>query len=64
MKNAQTVLTKREHEILSLSARGLTAREVADELGISSQTVRKHLQNAYSKLNVNNKIGAILRLKQ
>lgn len=36
-------LTRREREILALVAQGLTAREIAERLGISPLTVRKHV---------------------
>ena len=35
-----------------LAARGLTSREIADTLVVSSRTVENHLQRAYEKLGV------------
>ncbi|AMS43351.1 transcriptional regulator [Aminobacter aminovorans] len=45
-------LTRREREILALVAQGLTAREIAERLGISPLTVRKHRENLMGKLNL------------
>lgn len=45
-------LTPREREIVALVAEGLSTKEVADQLYLSSRTVSNHLQNAYAKLGV------------
>lgn len=52
-------LTGRQLEILGQVARGLTNREVGRVLGISEATVRKHLENAYQRLGVLNRTGAV-----
>ena len=52
-------LTAREHELLKLLAQGLTYDQVADQLFISSGTVRKHVQNLYEKLEAHSKVEAI-----
>jgi len=57
------ILTRREKEVLELSAKGLTRNEIADQLVISSETVKKHSQNIYKKLKVKNKIGALRKMK-
>ncbi len=54
-----TVLTKREIEMLELIAKGLSYEQVADKSGISFGTVRKHLENIYKKLNVHSKLEAV-----
>ncbi|MFL5826814.1 MAG: LuxR C-terminal-related transcriptional regulator [Thermoleophilaceae bacterium] len=43
-------LTAREIEIVRLTAEGLTAPEIAEDLGISNHTVRTHARNAMAKL--------------
>ena len=53
------VLTKREVEILIALSKGLLYKEIADELFISSQTVRKHVYHIYEKLHVSNRIQAV-----
>ena len=52
-------LTKREKEILEALARGKMNKEVANELGISTGTVRKHIQHIYEKLHVNTRVEAV-----
>jgi LuxR family maltose regulon positive regulatory protein len=54
-------LTKREREILSLLAKGLPDKHIADKLFISPQTVRRHNSNIYGKLNVHDRHAAVER---
>ena len=56
-------LTRREHEILTLLAKGMTRDEMADKLYISSETVKMHTKNLYKKLKAKNKIDAIIKAK-
>ncbi len=51
-------LTNREAEILKLIAAGLTNREIATQLFISAETVKKHAGNIYGKLNVTSRTEA------
>ena len=57
-------LTKREYEILTLLAKGMTRDEMADKLYISSETVKMHTKNLYKKLRAKNKIDAIIKAKR
>jgi LuxR family maltose regulon positive regulatory protein len=59
----QTSLTERETEVLKLLAEGLTQKEIAENLILSSSTIKRHLENIYQKLEVNNKISAIKKAK-
>jgi DNA-binding NarL/FixJ family response regulator len=52
-------LSVREKEVLELLAKGLLYKEIADKLGVSHETVKKHLKNIYQKLHVQNKIEAL-----
>lgn len=52
-------LTEREIELLEQLKNGLTYKEIADNLHISYHTVRKHIENIYRKLQVNNKVEAL-----
>jgi NarL family two-component system response regulator LiaR len=54
-------LTAREKEILSFLAQGYLYKEVADNCNISLQTVKKHVQNIYKKLHVQNRTEAIIK---
>lgn len=55
-------LTPREFELLLLVAEGLTNIEIAEQLWISTGTVRRHLENAYRKLGVHTRTAAVARL--
>lgn len=52
-------LSKREIEILELISKGDNYNQIAEKLFISPNTVRKHIENIYSKLHVHNKVEAI-----
>ena len=52
-------LTRREKEILEQLSTGLSYNQIADNLVISSGTVRKHIENIYRKLQVHNKVEAL-----
>ncbi len=54
-------LTKREHEILGLLAKGYLYKEIADQLGISLSTVRAHLHSVYEKLHVQSRTEAVVK---
>jgi DNA-binding CsgD family transcriptional regulator len=51
-------LSAREVEVLRLLARGLSNREIADQLAISEHTVSRHLQNIFGKLGVGTRAAA------
>lgn len=53
------VLSRREKEILEMLSKGLLYKEIADQLFISPQTVRKHVYHIYEKLHVGNRIEAV-----
>lgn len=57
-------LTSREIELLEQLKNGLTYDQIASNLFISSGTVRKHIQNIYAKLQVNNKVEALEKARQ
>ena len=57
-------LTEREFEILRLVSAGLTNREIAQQLVISAETVKKHAGNIYSKLGVSSRTEAAARARE
>ena len=59
----RVILTKREIEILALLGEGHSSKNIGDLLFISKRTVDFHLDNAYEKLGVKNRMQAILRAR-
>jgi DNA-binding NarL/FixJ family response regulator len=55
-ENPAGVLTKREKEILVLIAQGLTDKEIAEKVFLSSLTIITHRKNILSKLGLKNKV--------
>lgn len=53
------LLSRREKEILEMLSKGLLYKEIAEQLGISSETVRKHVYHIYEKLHVGTRIEAV-----
>lgn len=54
-------LTPREREILEQLAKGLIYKEIAANVNLSPETVRKHVYNIYLKLHVSNRVEAVNR---
>lgn len=52
-------LTPREHEVLTLLARGLQNKEIATELTITERTVKFHVSAILTKLNATNRTEAV-----
>ncbi len=61
---AQSVLSSREAEILSLLAEGRGNRDIASALYISEGTVKRHVANVYRKLDVSSRVEAIRKAIQ
>lgn len=58
--DAPTVLSEREREVLALLAQGASNREIAAELYLSIDTVKTHVRNLFTKLDVSNRTRAAL----
>jgi LuxR family maltose regulon positive regulatory protein len=56
-------LTNRELEVLDLLVQRLRTKEIAAKLFISPETIKKHLNNAYRKLNVSSRLQAVERAR-
>jgi DNA-binding CsgD family transcriptional regulator len=61
---AQLDLTPRQRRVVELIAQGLRNREIADALGISLHTVRRHVEGLLRRLQVNSRAAAVVLLQQ
>ncbi len=61
-QEVNTLLSKREREIVDLVIQGYTNEQIANELWISINTVKKHLRNMYEKTNVTNRTSLIYKM--
>lgn len=57
-------LSEREIEVLEQLSKGLSYHLIAENLILSSGTVRKHIENIYKKLQVHNKLEAVEKAKR
>ena len=58
--DASVALTPREHEVLTLLARGLANKAMASQLGITEHTVKTHVAAVYDKLGAGNRAEAVV----
>lgn len=61
LPNDAAALTPRQLEVLSLLAQGCTTAQMADALGISSETVRNHVRDLLHRLHVHTRLEAVVR---
>lgn len=54
-------LSDREREVLSLLIQGQTNKQIAEKLTVSVNTVKKHVQSIYTKLNVDSRAAAVAK---
>jgi two-component system nitrate/nitrite response regulator NarL len=55
----EPALSAREHEILALTAGGLSAPDIGRRIHLSAATVKSHLQHIYEKLGVSDRAAAV-----
>ena len=60
--NTNDLISKREFEVVQLLSKGFLYKEIADELNVSISTIKKHLNNVYTKLQVQNRTEAINKI--
>jgi LuxR family maltose regulon positive regulatory protein len=57
-------LSKREREVLQLLAQGLSNQQIAQELVITLDTVKRHIRHIFSKFGVCNRLQALNKAKE
>lgn len=57
-------ISKREYEVLELISRGFSNREIADNLFVSTSTIKTHVSSILAKLDVNRRTQAIRRARE
>jgi NarL family two-component system response regulator LiaR len=55
-----SILTPRELEILRMAATGMSNKNIAEALGLSSRTIKSYCVEIFSKLHVNSRTGAVI----
>jgi len=58
-EDSSQLLTKRELQILKLTATGATNAQIADKLNVSMHTVKTHMYNLFKKIGASNRVQAI-----
>ncbi|AKK03398.1 response regulator [Corynebacterium epidermidicanis] len=64
MRQPETNLTAREHEVLTLVAEGMSNREIARKLVLTEATVKSHLGHVFSKLGVASRTAAVVEARK
>lgn len=60
LAHAQSPLSERELEVLKIAAKGISNRDIANELFISERTVQAHMRSIFNKLGVGSRSEAIV----
>src|SRR5262245_28906538 len=60
LQRSGAMLSERETEVLQLIAKGITNAEAAHALSLSKATIRTHLEHIYEKLEVTNRVEAVM----
>ena len=58
--SGEGLLTARENQVVSLVAEGIVNREIAQQLGVKENTVKKSLLRIYDKIGVSNRVELVL----
>lgn len=59
VSSCSNLLTRREKQILSLTATGATNTQIAENLNVSMHTVKTHIYNLFKKIDATNRIQAV-----
>ena len=64
LPHEETVLTRRQMEVLELIGKGYTNQQIAQQLFISLNTAKNHVHNVLEKLQVSSRLAAAIWLKE
>ncbi len=59
-KGAPAILTKREQQIITFLSMGASNQQIAEQLYVSENTVKTHLHNIFKKIDVKNRVQALI----
>ncbi|MBW5456108.1 DNA-binding response regulator [Clostridium sporogenes] len=62
-KAKSELLTEREKEVMEILLEGASNKQIGEKLNISLATVKTHMINIYSKLQVSNRVQAVEKYK-
>jgi len=57
-------LSPREYQVARLVAGGRSNRQIAEQLAISEQTVKNHIQSIFRKLSLSNRVELTIRIQR
>ena len=63
-KLGKTGISKREYEILELIAQGLSNQEIASKMFLSVHTIKTHITNLFTKLDVKRRTQAVVKARE
>ncbi|MHB9895260.1 helix-turn-helix transcriptional regulator [Clostridium botulinum] len=63
-KIKEELLTEREKEVMEILFEGASNKQIGKRLNISLATVKTHMINIYSKLQVSNRVQAVAKYKK
>ncbi len=63
-KNVSTILTRRERQIITFLSMGASNQQIAEQLFVSENTVKTHLHNIFKKIDVKNRVQALIWAKE
>jgi len=64
IQNGTIHLTFREMEVLRYIVKGYSNKEISNEMNRSANTIKTHIKNIYSKLQINRRVHALIKAKE
>jgi DNA-binding NarL/FixJ family response regulator len=63
IESGYTIFTEREKQVLELMSQGKLVKEIAAELYVTPHAIKKHIKNIYQKMQVQNRVEAVMKWK-